>query len=724
MASEESKVEADAVSFQDTLLSLVRWRLLILAFLVIGAVAAAALHFVMPVRYTASSTVVLLARPDRLVEADQPGAAVDDPAILSEIAIIKSTAVAGIVVDGQKLATDPAWNGDGVGNALLKFPWAPTAPPIAKRSPAEYRETAIRNLVRAAAARRMENSYAIDVRVSADTAAEAARYTNALVTAYLDWHATVDGDRSRLATDWLDSKLVELRKEVEQRENLVEAFRESQGLLSAEGSTMAEQQLVSAQNANAAAQAELAESNARLKQVEDLRASGGSVDSSKAALESLVIQDLRVQEAQILRRIAQLKSTYFDTHPDVQKAEAEYRDTRAGIDTELARILTSLRNEAAVAENRVSSSSAALIVAQRKLGLSNESIVRLRELDRDAAASRKAYEDYQSRYQQTADRESLPTLIARQVSPATNPARSDRPSILLMIAFGVSLGLFTGIAAIFLQNAMDDRLHGASDVSRKVRRRALVSIPHVRSSAFRSLARAERRPAGYLVSKPMSAYAETFRVLRRSILLGGAPQRNVVVAVTSSIPGEGKTTIAWSLARAAALGGQRVAVVDCDLRRRGLTECLRSKPALGLSTVVADLRSLPDVLILDSETSASIIPAVPADVQADDLLGSEKMVQLIESLRRSYDFIVLDCPPVLAVADAITAAVLADGAIVVARAEKTPARAVRSAISQLEAAGCFVAGIALNDVQPKIAGRYSFDDSLYFKHAKRGYYVG
>lgn len=712
----------EAVSMQDILLSLRRWRWLILGCALLGAGVAVALHVSAPVRFSANSTVVLLSRPDRLVETDQ-GSAVDDASLQSEMAILRSASVTGLVVDQQKLADNGAWN-NAPKAGLIDVVTGKGGAPADARAPAERRAAAIRTLTQSMSVRRVENSYAIEVQVSAPEAVQAADLTNAVVAAYLDWHRQVDGDRARLAGDWLGSRLAELRKEVEQRESLVEAYRTERGLLHAEGSTVAEQQLASAQAAVADARIKFSESNAKLKQIEDLRGSGGSVETSAAALGSQVIQALRVQESEILRRIAQLKTAYFDTHPDVQKAEAEHKDIRAAIDTELARILASVRNEVLISRNRLDASNAALAQAERQLGLNNEGIVKLRELERDAAASRKSYEDYLSQSRQTTDRESLPTTVARQVSPAVAPLSSDKPSIALVVIFGLLCGLLLSFAIIFVRHLADDKLHGASDAKRKVGRRAVVSIPNLRPNMMRSLAPAHRHPAGYLVSKPMSAYAETFRVLRKSVMPGEAARRNIVVAVTSALPGEGKTTTAWSLARAAALSGQRVIIIDCDLRRRSLTAYLRPKPEVGLSRVAADHGQLPEVIVLDTETSASVIPAVAEDMAALDILGSDSMIQLVERLRRSYDFVVLDCPPVLAVADAITAASLADSTIIVARAEKTPAKAVRSAIMQLESAGAFVAGLALNSVQPKMAGRYSFDDSLYVEHAKRQYYIG
>lgn len=706
--------DAEATGVQEIAAVLRRWRWFLLALVIIGIAAAAAVYVFMPAKYSAVSTVVLIA-PGEQITDDPKRAPMDSSTVQSEVAIIESAAVARIVVDRLKLAENPDWNGATAGGSA--------APADAKAVAAQRAETALRRIDEVTTARRMDTSYAIEILVTAPKAEDAANLANARVAAYLEWHARANADSTANAAGWINERLETLRAEVEQKEGLVEGYRASQGLLAAEGSTVAEQQLASTRNAATEAERIFSETSARLKQVEDIKEAGGSVETSAAAMDSQVVQNLRVQEADIQRRLATLKQSYYDSHPDVQKVEAEARDTRVALDQELGRILANLRNEVMVAQNRMTSANAALEDAQRRLGMNNAGIVRLRELERDAAASRKSYEDYLSMGQETSARVTLSPAVARQLSPAVIPRSPDRPPLALLLIFGAAVGLFAGLTIMFTRRLLDDRLHGASDVLRKVGRRALVSIPHVRSASFRSLPRGERNPAGYAVKKPFSAFTETYRVLRKAIFPGDAARRNVVVAVTSALPDEGKTTTAWSLARVAALSGQRVIIVDCDLRRRSLSGTLTAKPTVGLSEVIEDHSRIVEAVVLDPATGASILPAMVDDLVVNDLLGSPKMSVLLDTLRKSYDLVVLDCPPVLAVADAIAAAALADCTVLVARAGRTRAKAVRSAINQVEAAGGFVAGLALNCVQANVAGKYSFDDSLYFQAAKAKYYI-
>jgi capsular exopolysaccharide synthesis family protein len=713
-AGPRPETDPEAVGFQEFATMLQRWRWIILASVLAGCACAAIAHMTLPVRFSAAATVVLVAPQEKITD-QTASAPLGASEVQSEIAIINSTAVAEIMVASLGLADNPAWGGETGGQ--------PNAAPASEALMRLRRETAIRRVNDATRVNRLDTSYAIEIRVTTAKAEDAAMLANARVSAYLEWHRLSSNDNTAEAAGWINERLEELRTEVENKEAALESYRASQGLLSAEGSTAAEQQLASARAEAAIAEREFNETSARMKQVTDLRIAGGSVDTSAAAMNSALIQSLRVQEADVQRRLATLKQMYFDSHPSVQQVEAEARDVREGIDRELDRILINLNNEVTVARNRLSVARTALDNAQRRLAVNNAGIVRLRELERDFSASRDSYEEYLSMRQDASAKVTLAPAVARELSPAVVPRAPDRPALALLLAFGGAVGLLGSLSAMFLSRLLDDRLYGASDVLRKIGRRALVSIPRVGGDKMQSLAKAERNPAGYVVSKPFSAFAETYRVLSKAIYPPGRGRRSAVIAITSAVPDEGKTTTSWSLARVAALSGQKVIIVDCDLRRRSLSGFIDVKSAVGLSAVVSEPARLAEAIVNDAASGASVIPALVDDFMVNDLVGSPEMRAFIETLRKNYDLVVLDCPPVLTVADAIAAVMLADCTVVVTRANRTRARVVRAAINQIEAAGGEVAGLALNCVEPRFVGRYSFDDSLYFEASKSKYYI-
>jgi capsular exopolysaccharide synthesis family protein len=239
---------------------------------------------------------------------------------------------------------------------------------------------------------------------------------------------------------------------------------------------------------------------------------------------------------------------------------------------------------------------------------------------------------------------------------------------------------------------------------------------------LRALPLRQRHPAAYLAKHPMSGFAEAFRVLRAALVYGPHDEPRKVVAVTSALPGEGKTTSSLCLARIAAMSGERVMLIDCDFRRRGLNNLLDITPEFGLLEVLNGERRWQAACGVDEASGAHVLPIRPADFSTRDIIGSPAMRALIDDLRAHYDMIVLDCAPVLALAETRAAAALADTVVVVGSWRKTSAHALAAALNHLDAAGAQVAGVALNRIDMNAPGRTSYHDTLYYSDVHKAYY--
>jgi capsular exopolysaccharide synthesis family protein len=257
------------------------------------------------------------------------------------------------------------------------------------------------------------------------------------------------------------------------------------------------------------------------------------------------------------------------------------------------------------------------------------------------------------------------------------------------------------------------------EVEQRVGARALVAIPALRGKHFKNMPKRHRTPTMYLLTKRLSPFAEAFRVLQTAIQLADRPNRKVV-AITSAMPGEGKTTLSLGLARVAAMGGQKTIIVDCDIRIRAINTLLGINPQGGLQDVLAGKRGWREVVGRDEPSGAHVLPA--SGLTSKDIFGTGALEELIRELAAEYDLVVLDCPPVFAVADARVIGSLADSVVIAARSGKTPARAIRAAIEQMELAGANVLGVALNLVDIR-RGRRSFYDGVYYSKAFTGYYT-
>lgn len=649
-----------------------------------GAVAAAML--LQTPKYTANAVLMVNFGHERVLNEEQ---ALDDvsansPFVDSEMEVLRSPQLAERLARQLNLIRDPYWN-----------------PGLRENTTTVAQVT--QRVTDAISVRRRGLSHVIDVSVAARSPRQAATMTNTLVDIYNNLDDEARAQTGSRATSWLSSRVEELRNDVEAKEAAAEQYRVEFGLLSAGGVPLGEQQIAEVQTSVLAARAELAEKQAQFGLVQNLSRDGGSVDTIGGALGSEVIRDLRQREVDQTRRLAELESTLGELHPSIISARSELENIRAQIRTEVGRVQASVGNEVAVARMRLGSLQGSLGSARSQLMAANGALVQLRQLERDAATARSVYESFLQRYHVISEQGQLGASPVRLVSSAREPLFPSSPRLGLGLLLALTVGLAAGFVAGLIAELLDSGFDNAEDIERMTGLSAIASVPVVRQRTLRLLDPAKRHPAGYLVDKPMSNFAEAFRVLRTVIRYSGSAKASTVIAVTSALPDEGKTTCSLSLARASALGGQKTILIDCDLRRCSLNSLLGIAPRSGLMDVLVGGRSWREVVGRDEDTGADVIPCAEAQFSPREVFNSPALAALLETLRQHYDFIILDCPPVLIVAEAHELATRADAVVLIGRASKTPARAVLAAYDQLTRMGARVLGVVLNCADPRRA---------------------
>ena len=225
-----------------------------------------------------------------------------------------------------------------------------------------------------------------------------------------------------------------------------------------------------------------------------------------------------------------------------------------------------------------------------------------------------------------------------------------------------------------------------------------------------------------MVAKPLSLFAEGFRNLRTVLAASRTGVKVKVIAVTSSLPGEGKTTTALCLARTMALSGARVVRMDCDLRQRSITRALGPDPAVGLLEVLNGTASLDQALVKDNKTDLMLLPLSKRAFTPHDVFGSPALERLLDELRLRVDFVILDTAPVLAVADTRILCPKADAVLLLTRWRRTPRQAVLAALRALNPQDTFIAGIALTMVNLGEQARAGEGEVQYYR-SYRKYYV-
>jgi len=561
----------------------------------------------------------------------------------------------------------------------------------------------------------------IEITAHSSTAQRAQLIANTYADVYLASQLNMSATDAMSENSWLSRRLAELREDVQTKEDALNTFRLESGIGSPDEVAI-EQPIENIAGQLAAAQGELADREARLRQFLDLRSSGAPLDALASAANSATLNSLREREADISRRQEDLENRYLPTHPGVQAIQAERRDVDAQIERELQRTQSSMESELTRARSRVQSlqqarRSRAPAPARANNAASQQ---RLRDLEQQAQEARSLYESFLERYQNSADQSQLSSPTTRLLSAATLPGQPSSPELRFALLMMLAAGLLVGIGAGLIAELFDQSVKNADDLEAKVGVPSISSIPTISKRLMRQMPPAERHPSGYLVGRPMSAFTESLRVLRTVIVYSKLDVSSKVVAVTSALPDEGKTTISMCLARVAAMSGQKVCVVDCDLRKQSINDVIDIETDVGILQVLAGEAPWRSAIIKDPNSDAHVLPIAASGFTPRDVFGSDAMGNLIDELRAHYDLVILDCAPILAVAETRIVVGRADTTVLIARAGRTPIGAMRAAVAQTEAAGGNILGIALNYVLPRWQ---SHTDSLYFNESKSYYSV-
>ena len=711
-----------------------RLRLFLVVGLVVIALVALLTTTAKP-RYTADATLLINQRESDVLhlsapttqDPTPPAPETDSSAVDTQAQILTSRALAARVVDQLHLNEDPEFNGalrpPGRLAALKRMLTPASGPSDPQLDQIREREGVVDTVLHDLTVKRNGLTYTIDLQFTSYDPAKAARIANTFGQRYLTEGLDAKIDEATSATSWLNTRLNQLRGQVQAADAAVEQYKISHNLLSAEGATLTEQEISNVDTQLATARAQQAEQDARLKTAQAQLAAGSNGGDIGEALNSPVVGSLRAQRAQESAHLADLESRYGDKHPDVLKAKHSLADIDTQIQSEISRDLSNLKAESTVSRTRAASLAASASQTRATLAGNNQALIRLAELQRDDDAARAIYQGFLDRYKEANAKEGLQTSDARIVSQAKLPTAPTSPNRKLDLFLSLLLGLTAGAFSVLVAELLQRGVSQAAAAETDFRLPSLGEIP-VLSSTLDGLAARSKRldPIQYIVDRPASRFAESFRNLRTGLLASRTGKRVKVIAVASSLPNEGKTTTALCLARTMALSGTSVVVVDCDLRQRSINRALKLQPTVGLLEVLNGTASLDSALVQDEASSAWVLPLTQSAFSPKDVFGSDSMSALLEALRSRFEAVVLDTAPVLAVADTRVLAPKADVVLFIARWRTTSKNAIRTALKALDSPETFVGGFALTQVNLREQARAG-DGAAHYYRAYRKYYA-
>lgn len=698
-----------------------RWAVIAVSALVFVGAALLLLTFTTP-QYTAQSMLQINTRQEQVLNIEEVmgGLNTTDAAIRTELDVLRSRKVAQRVIEDLNLLNNPAFSGGpGLAGSLygaVRGLFSPLDDQERAASESERMSRAINAFLARLDVSLAPRSFSIQVRFTTSDPELSAKVVNALAQAYLTSQLEDRLDAARRATTWMSDRAKSLQTRVQAAEMAVQKFREAHNLTTAKGLTLNEQQTSELNSQLILARAQLAEAQAKATGSAAIR--GGRLETTSEVLNSPLIQNLRIQETEVRRKMSDLASRYGDRHPRILTVRNELADVQRKISEESSKIRGSLQNDVDVARARVATFEDQLSRLQTEGRLNNDAAVQLAELERQAESERSLYESFLNRSKQVAQMD-FAQSDARVIYAAEVPLNPSSPNKPLILAVALVLGLGTGVALVLLLEALDSGFRTAQQLEKAMGLPVLGmlgELPHVKGEHGDARVR-------YVSEKPTSAFTESVRAVRTA--LGFAkPDSNVqVLLVTSSVPQEGKSMFAASLAQVAAMGDQKVVLVDADMRRPTQGRNFGLQPKAGLAELLAGKATLKEVLHPIKGTNVWVLPSLPNTQFAQELLGSEKMKALVAALRKDFGTVVIDSPPVMAVADALTLSQLSDASLYMVRWGTTPRPLAMGAVKHLQGTQLGATGVVMTRVDLERQRAYGMGDYGYYYGKYKDYYT-
>ena len=720
----------------------VRWPIVVGTALIVTALTALSVYRMTPV-YTATALVILDTQQNQMVNSTALASREQQldyyyaPSLIeNQVQIIHSRVLAGRVIDKLQLDKDPKFNPppapdvkdsapeDGLFAMLRRIdPRKWIAPPkqvsIATEDQltANERDKLINRVLGGLDARTRGRSTAIEISYVDPDPARAVQIANAVGEAFVEDQLNAKYEASQKATQWLSDRIQQLADQVRIADVAVQQYKAENSLTDTNGTSVADQQLSALNGQLIVARSDLAEQEAKYSRVVELQKAGHAEDISQVVASPLITA-LRGQETELLKKEADYSSRYGPRHPRMLDLQSEKRNLLAKIDEEVQRVVETVGNDVAVARARVKSLEGSLGQATNRSTGDNRARIKLKELEANAASNHALHDAFLARFKESQGQEGIQAPDSRIISPAIVPTVPSAPNTRTAMELAGIAGLILGFLLALLVERLDSGFRTTSQVEKTLGLPVLATIPEISWSGKAAQSATDR-----VVDKPMSSFAEAIRGLQMGLLLSNVDKPPKVVLVTSAVPGEGKTTVAVSLARLAARSGKKVIVIDCDLRRPATARALGiNKSERGLVEVLTGEKTLDQCLEKDPRSSMQILPVKLKTGNPPDLLGSNAMEKLIAGLKASYDLVVIDSAPLLPVHDTRILARHVDAALFVVRWEKTPRDAAKNATRILSDSHAPVTGIVLTRANAKRFRYYSYGYQSYYSYNK--YYSG
>nr|HID58044.1 polysaccharide biosynthesis tyrosine autokinase [Desulfobacterales bacterium] len=560
----------------------------------------------------------------------------------------------------------------------------------------------------------IRNSRLVDISFEARDPVLAARIVNTLAKAYIDQNLETKLRAVQDAVRWLHDRIEEERRKVEKAEQALLRYKEKYDIItdfSSDVEKITAQKLAKLNAQVTEAESRRVEAETRYRQAIALASTPDMLDSIPEVLNNDLIRQIKSMEVELYKRMSELSGKYGKKHPKMVAIESELKTLQKRKVQEINRVINSLRNEYMVALAREKSLKEALAKQKKESLELNQKAVEYGVLKREAESAREMYEILIKRFKETSLTEDMKTGNIRVVDKAEVPKSPVKPKKKLNILLAAIVGLLMGTGLAFFFEYLDNTIKLPEDIKRYLKIPYLGPIPLFTEEGNPGK---EEKPELVTLQSPKSTASEAYRGIRTSILFSSADYTPQVILVSSSGPREGKTITSTNLSIAMAQSGSRVILLDCDMRRPKIHKVFGIKRDKGMSNILVGGCSFEEALIHPNIPNLDIVPCGPIPPNPAEIVGSNRMETLLNSLRKDYTHIIIDSPPITAVTDAVVLARFVDGVILVVRAGDTPREVVLNGIGQLQGVNARILGALLNGVDMGRDSYYYYQYYYYY----------
>jgi succinoglycan biosynthesis transport protein ExoP len=718
------------ITFADAIGSSIRFarrqRRVIISSVLVLVTLGALYTFLTPSRYKAIAVISAdLSRQEINPPQQQAaGPGPEDPTeVDSQVEVFRSLSVLLPVVEQLKLREDPEFSDKG---SLLGGP---------QQGDQAELSSLLEKLEKALQVKRVGKTHIIEVLFTARNPNRAAEVANAISNSFIQDRLQAKYEAAQRAIAWLHNRLTELKRQVSAAEVDIERFKSSHVL---PGELIA-QQLSELRSRRAAIQAEVANADAMLGRIDSIMRS----DFSTAAVDQGILEashdlaKLRSRYLDLVNQEAELTSAASHDHPAEVNVRKQIEQLRASIKEELKRIAASYKSNHEIAKTKERAIQEELSKKESILQGEKEYQTKLRELENTAKNLRTTYDDNASFFQRDIEllqQQSMPTSGARIISLALPPLWRSSPRASLMVGGAALAGILLGFAIGLFRDMTDRTCRSREQIEALLGVPCITMIPKLGANPNKQALRTSNRPSSkkrsiisllrstkslsrptpefsnahdYIASlanaTPISPEPFSFRfseaIRTIGLSLGQAHSSSQIIGVTSALPNEGKSTIIAYLARLLAQSGSRVILVDCDLRAGKLTKVLAEQAPHGLREVMMGQISTQTAITQHDAGFAFMAAGKGAcPTHPNEIFAMAKSDRLFDELRKSFDYILLDLPPLGPIADVVAIGKFVDLYLFVIEWGGTPTQVVQQALSEAQVVRNNLLGVVFNKV--------------------------